>query len=100
MAPKIYFLGCAGSVLVDGVRIAGASGIFNRHHFSFGMMISAAFTFFSASFFFQSGHYEKVPYNPDSLHSVYHIREYNVCRLYLVINLAHFIFFQTNGDCS
>jgi len=36
LAPKIYFLGCAGSVLLDGIRIAGASGIFNASHFRLG----------------------------------------------------------------
>ena len=36
LAPSIYFLGHAGCVQVNGVRIAGASGIFNANHFRQG----------------------------------------------------------------
>ena len=36
LAPNIYFLGHAGCVQVNGVRIAGASGIFNANHFRQG----------------------------------------------------------------
>lgn len=32
-APNIYFLGCAGVVNVGGVRIGGASGIYNKRHY-------------------------------------------------------------------
>ncbi|KJA21674.1 hypothetical protein HYPSUDRAFT_216219 [Hypholoma sublateritium FD-334 SS-4] len=65
VAPNIYFLGHAGSVLLNGLRIAGASGIFNKHHF-------------------QIGHYEKVPYVSGSMRSIYHIREYSVRKLSLL----------------
>jgi hypothetical protein len=36
LAPKIYYLGGAGCVKVNGVRIAGASGIYNRGHDQLG----------------------------------------------------------------
>lgn len=36
LAPNIYYLGAAGSVLVNGVRIAGASGIYKEHDYGKG----------------------------------------------------------------
>jgi lariat debranching enzyme len=36
LAPNIYFLGHAGCVQVNGIRIAGASGIFKQHDFHRG----------------------------------------------------------------
>lgn len=36
LAPNIFFLGNAGCVQVNGIRIAGMSGIFNRHHYPQG----------------------------------------------------------------
>ena len=36
LAPNIYFLGHAGCVQVNGIRIAGASGIFNAKAFQRG----------------------------------------------------------------
>ena len=36
LAPNIYYLGAAGSVLVDGLRIAGASGIYKSHDYHKG----------------------------------------------------------------
>ncbi|KAF9446167.1 DBR1-domain-containing protein [Macrolepiota fuliginosa MF-IS2] len=65
LARNIYFLGHAGCVRVNGVRIAGASGIFKAHDF-------------------QKGMYEQLPYTPGSLRSIYHIREFNVRRLSLL----------------
>ncbi|KAH7886925.1 lariat debranching enzyme, C-terminal domain-containing protein [Phlebopus sp. FC_14] len=65
LAPNIYFLGHAGCVQVNGVRIAGASGIFKNHDF-------------------RLGHHERMPYDPASMRSIYHIREYNVRRLSLL----------------
>lgn len=37
VAPSIYYLGVAGSVLINGLRISGASGIFNERHYYSGM---------------------------------------------------------------
>jgi lariat debranching enzyme len=36
LAENIYYMGCAGSVLVDGLRVVGASGIFKAHDFHKG----------------------------------------------------------------
>ena len=36
LAPNIFFLGSAGCVRVNGLRIAGMSGIFNKHHYHQG----------------------------------------------------------------
>lgn len=65
LAPNIYFLGHAGCVQVNGIRIAGASGIFKAHDF-------------------RQGHHEKVPYDFSSVRSIYHIREYCVRKLSLL----------------
>ncbi|KAK4686216.1 lariat debranching enzyme, partial [Tremellales sp. Uapishka_1] len=62
LAPNIYYLGAAGSVLVDGLRIAGASGIYKDHDY-------------------RKGHFEKVPYDRSTLRTVYHIRQYDVAKL-------------------
>ncbi|BGP53644.1 lariat debranching enzyme [Rhodotorula sphaerocarpa] len=63
LAPNIYFLGFAGSVMVDGwLRIAGASGIWKSGDW-------------------KKGHYENVPFDDRTIRSVYHIREYDVARL-------------------
>ncbi|KAH7107032.1 DBR1-domain-containing protein [Auriculariales sp. MPI-PUGE-AT-0066] len=62
LAPNIYYLGAAGCVQVNGLRIAGSSGIYNEPHY-------------------RSGHYETVPYNSGSLRSAYHTREYDVLKL-------------------
>ncbi|KAL1711189.1 lariat debranching enzyme, C-terminal domain-containing protein [Schizophyllum commune] len=65
LAPNIYFLGHAGCVQVNGVRIAGASGIYKSHDFPLGS-------------------YERMPYTPKTMRSIYHIREYCVRRLSLL----------------
>ncbi|TBU29220.1 DBR1-domain-containing protein [Dichomitus squalens] len=72
LAPNIYFLGHAGCVQVNGVRIAGASGIFKAQDF-------------------RQGHWERIPYNHSSVRSIYHIREYNVRRLSLLSSPAVFL---------
>jgi lariat debranching enzyme len=36
VAPNIYYLGYAGVIDVDGIRIAGISGIFRDNHFEKG----------------------------------------------------------------
>ncbi|KAI0261773.1 Metallo-dependent phosphatase-like protein [Gloeopeniophorella convolvens] len=65
LAPNIYFLGHAGCVQVNGLRIAGASGIFKQHDY-------------------HRGHFEKEPYDNSAMRSIYHIREFNVRRLSLL----------------
>ncbi|KAJ7600763.1 DBR1-domain-containing protein [Mycena floridula] len=54
-----------GCIQVNGIRIAGASGIFKQGDFRLGQ-------------------YEKLPYGTDAMRSIYHIREYNVRRLSLL----------------
>ncbi|TFK37734.1 lariat debranching enzyme, C-terminal domain-containing protein [Crucibulum laeve] len=65
VAPNIYFLGHAGCVQVNGVRIAGSSGIYKDHDFGLG-------------------HYEKLPYDNRSMRSIYHTREYCIRKLSLL----------------
>ncbi|TDL18907.1 DBR1-domain-containing protein [Rickenella mellea] len=65
LAPNIYFLGHAGCVQVNGVRIAGSSGIYNGKDF-------------------HEGHWEKLPYKGGSFRSIYHVREYDIKRLSLL----------------
>lgn len=83
MAPDIYFLGFAGSVLVDGwLRIAGASGIWKGGDWKKGAcgpspLLPTVPTDAGQS----AGHFETVPYDDRTIRSVYHIREYDVARL-------------------
>jgi len=65
LAPNIFFLGHAGCIQVNGIRIAGASGIFKSHDF-------------------YQGHHEHMPFDHGSMRSIYHIREYNIRRLSLL----------------
>jgi len=62
VAPNIYYLGYAGVIDVNGVRIGGLSGIFK-------------------GFDYLHGHHEKPPYDDNSMRSCYHIRNVDVFRL-------------------
>ncbi|KAH8270000.1 hypothetical protein KR018_002128 [Drosophila ironensis] len=62
VAPNIYYLGYAGVVNVNGIRIAGISGIFKGHDFL-------------------RGHHEYPPYTEATCRSVYHVRQLEVFRL-------------------
>ncbi|KAH8256218.1 hypothetical protein KR026_010969 [Drosophila bipectinata] len=62
VAPNIYYLGYAGVVNVNGVRIAGVSGIYKGHDFL-------------------RGHHEYPPYTEATCRSVYHVRQLEVFRL-------------------
>ncbi|OSC96836.1 DBR1-domain-containing protein [Trametes coccinea BRFM310] len=72
LAPNIYYLGHAGCVQVNGLRIAGASGIFKPGDFHLG-------------------HYERPPYTHGTMRSIYHIREYNIRRLSLLSSPTIFL---------
>ena len=86
VAPNIYFLGHAGCVQVDGIRIAGASGIYNPKSFGQGLSqdLSRQLPPDLTPLFHHPGSWETLPYDNGSIRSVYHIREYNVRRLSLV----------------
>lgn len=62
LAPNIYYLGAAGSVIVNGLRIAGASGIFYNKHI------------------FTRGHSERVPLNDTDVRSIFHVSDPAVSR--------------------
>ena len=55
-------MGYANVINFGGIRIAGLSGIFKSNDFF-------------------KGHYEFPPFNPGSLHSIYHVRNLEVFRL-------------------
>jgi lariat debranching enzyme len=38
VAPNVYYLGGSGSVLVNGLRISGVSGIYNSRHYNRGAL--------------------------------------------------------------
>jgi len=62
VAPNIYYMGYAGVINVNGVRIGGISGIFK-------------------GFDYLHGHYERPPYDLSTQRSAYHIRNMEVFRL-------------------
>lgn len=62
VAPNIYYLGYAGVVQVNGVRIGGISGIYRGYNY-------------------ERGHFELTPYTDDTVRSVYSIRNLEVFRL-------------------
>lgn len=62
MAPNIYYLGFAGVINVNGVRIGGLSGIYNEHHYSLG-------------------HFERPPFDDKAMRSFYHMREFEVFQM-------------------
>ncbi|CAF1711808.1 unnamed protein product [Brassica napus] len=62
-ATNIYFLGYAGAVKYCNLRIGGLSGIYNGQDYR------------------SVGHFERPPYNKNTIRSVYHVREYDVHKL-------------------
>lgn len=81
----MYFLGHAGCVQVNGLRIAGASGIFKSQDFPNGERLRNLTLFYSYTPAHEFlGYWERLPYTPSAMRSIYHIREYNIRRLSLV----------------
>ncbi|TAQ85991.1 hypothetical protein B7494_g5681 [Chlorociboria aeruginascens] len=62
VAPNIYYMGAANVVRLGGVRIAGMSGIWKGYNFN-------------------KPHHERLPYNPDDIKSIYHVREIDIRKL-------------------
>ena len=62
VAPNIYYLGQSGVVWFRGLRIAGISGIYQ-------------------SYDYHQKYYEKIPYDQNSMRSIYHTRAYEIQKL-------------------
>ncbi|CAH0488635.1 unnamed protein product [Peronospora farinosa] len=62
VAPNIFYLGAAGAINVAGLRIAGLSGIYNQQHYT-------------------AGRFEALPFDNNTMRSVYHVRELEVFQL-------------------
>mmetsp|Transcript_13615 Transcript_13615/g.24422 ORF Transcript_13615/g.24422 Transcript_13615/m.24422 type:complete len:404 (+) Transcript_13615:91-1302(+) len=62
VAPNIYFLGYSGVVNVNGIRIAGISGIYKSHDY-------------------HKPRFEHPPYSTSTIRSIYHTRSCDVERL-------------------
>lgn len=65
VAPNIYYLGAANVVWVGPLRITGLSGIWKGHDY-------------------RKPHHERLPYSPDDVKSIYHVREWDVRKLLLL----------------
>lgn len=83
IAPNIFYLGYAGCVNVNGLRIAGISGKCNKNFFRISHcnlslnIISGIYKLCD----YRRCHYEFSPYNEKTKRSVYHVRELEVFRL-------------------
>ncbi|KAI4172066.1 MAG: hypothetical protein LQ343_003813 [Gyalolechia ehrenbergii] len=62
VAPHIYYMGTANVVNFGSLRIAGLSGIWSGPDY-------------------KKPHYERLPYGPSELRSIYHVRELDVRKL-------------------
>ena len=75
VAPKIYYMGAANILRLGPLRIAGLSGIWKGYDY-------------------RKPHFERLPYNSDEYHSIFHVRELDVRKLLSVrsqvdIGLSH-----------
>ena len=77
VAPNIFYLGYAGVVEVNGVRIGGLSGIYKVtvQHVKYIYICSLQGRDYLL------GHFEKPPYDDNSCRSAYHIRNLEIFRL-------------------
>lgn len=62
VAPKIYYLGYAGVININGLRIGGISGIYRSYNY-------------------HKGHYEICPYDNNTVRTVYSMRNFEVFRM-------------------
>ncbi|KAI4184301.1 MAG: hypothetical protein L6R41_004832 [Letrouitia leprolyta] len=62
VAPNIYYMGAANIVNVGSLRIAGLSGIWSGSDY-------------------KRSHFERLPYGPGEVRSIYHVRELDVRKL-------------------
>ncbi|GMF12668.1 unnamed protein product [Phytophthora lilii] len=62
VAPNMFYLGAAGVINVAGLRIAGLSGIYKQQHYT-------------------AGRFESMPFDNNTMRSVYHVRELEVFQL-------------------
>lgn len=75
VAPNIYYMGAANILRLGPLRIAGLSGIWKGYDY-------------------RKPHFERLPYNSDEYHSIFHVRELDVRKLLSVrsqvdIGLSH-----------
>src|SRR5690606_32734417 len=63
VAPDIYYLGAGGVINFGGIKIAGLSGIYKPDDYT-------------------AGRYERVPYTHSDMRSTYHVRAYDVFKLF------------------
>lgn len=62
VAPNIYYLGAANVLRLGNLRIAALSGIWKGYDY-------------------RKPHYERLPYNQEDLHSIFHVREIDTRKL-------------------
>ncbi|KAF2401160.1 DBR1-domain-containing protein [Trichodelitschia bisporula] len=62
VAPNIYYMGAANVVRLGSLRIAGLSGIWK-------------------GFDYRKTHYERLPYNESDVKGIYHVRQFDTCKL-------------------
>ncbi|EEY62947.1 lariat debranching enzyme B [Phytophthora infestans T30-4] len=62
VAPNMFYLGAAGVINVAELRIAGLSGIYKQQHYT-------------------AGRFESMPFDNNTMRSVYHVRELEVFQL-------------------
>jgi Lariat debranching enzyme, C-terminal domain len=75
VAPNIYYMGAANVLRLGPLRIAGLSGIWKGYDY-------------------RKSHFERLPYNRDAYHSIFHVRELDVRKLLSVrtqvdVGLSH-----------
>ncbi|KIW98318.1 uncharacterized protein Z519_01902 [Cladophialophora bantiana CBS 173.52] len=62
VAPNIYYLGAANVIRLGPIRIAGLTGIWKGYDY-------------------RKPHFERLPYNQEDIHSIFHVRELDVRKL-------------------